>query len=140
MLDRRQHTRPHTWGSVCGVVDRLGITYRQIDYWVRQGYIDIGGSGNGSGSRRMFTRDDLDRLAVIATLSRVVGQGIDGTLIEAAWRAFEVSPPRYWSTAFVHRDRDGVWYVRDRMCPELAPAAIAIDVIAAMRSLDRAMP
>lgn len=44
----------------------VGISYRQLDYWVRQGI--IGGGQNccpGSGNRRHWTDEDVQRLRAI---------------------------------------------------------------------------
>lgn len=36
-----------------------GATYRQIDYWLRQGYITIEDAPSGSGNHRHFTRQEV---------------------------------------------------------------------------------
>lgn len=53
--------------QVCKVV---GITYRQLDYWARTGLLtpSLSGEGAGSGSRRLYSYQDLVRLKVIKQL------------------------------------------------------------------------
>lgn len=45
-----------------------GVTYRQLDYWLRQGYVVIGAPAHGCGSRRKFATDE------VAALVRCVGR------------------------------------------------------------------
>lgn len=42
-----------------------GITYRQLDYWTRHGYIVPYTEANGSGTRRRFDSMDVERLIEI---------------------------------------------------------------------------
>lgn len=46
-----------------------GITYRQLDYWIRTGVITPQVTADGSGSRRRFSILDLRALAAIKTAS-----------------------------------------------------------------------
>lgn len=49
--------------------DVVGITYRQLDYWARTGLITPSlVRATGSGSRRLYSYDDLVRLKVIKRL------------------------------------------------------------------------
>ena len=49
--------------------DVVGITYRQLDYWARTGLIAPSlVEATGSGSRRLYSYDDLVRLKVIKRL------------------------------------------------------------------------
>lgn len=45
-----------------------GITYRQIDYWIKQGYFAPDKQADGSGTRRKFNEDDL----LILTLAKAL--------------------------------------------------------------------
>jgi hypothetical protein len=51
--------------------DLVGVTYRQADYWTRQGYLLIA-SGAGSGNPRRFT---LTEVRVADALRQVLGAG-----------------------------------------------------------------
>lgn len=50
----------------------LGITYRQLDYWVRQGYLKPRGGHPGTGFSRAFS-DEERRIAV--AMARCVRAG-----------------------------------------------------------------
>ncbi len=52
---------------VCKIV---GITYRQLDYWARTGLLtpSMSPEGTGSGTRRLYSYQDIVRLRVIKQL------------------------------------------------------------------------
>jgi len=67
------------------VAEYAGITYRQLDHWLRRGYIPAPGTTSGetgSGNRRRWTQAEADRVALMASL---VGEGL--TVPAAAARA-----------------------------------------------------
>lgn len=45
--------------------DMTGATYRQIDYWCRQGWVEGQEEGPGSGIPRAFTQAQVDRIREI---------------------------------------------------------------------------
>lgn len=48
-----------------------GISYRQLDYWVRKGWVTPSiDPGRGKASRRLFAVDDVVRLGVLCHLGR----------------------------------------------------------------------
>lgn len=48
-----------------------GITYRQLDYWARQGWLQPSvDRGRGRSARRVYSEDDVIRLAALAHLGR----------------------------------------------------------------------
>lgn len=49
-----------------------GITYRQLDYWIRTGLFSPQVEASGSGSRRRFSPADLRALAAISEASDVL--------------------------------------------------------------------
>lgn len=49
----------YTTPEVCEIV---GVSYRMLDYWCRQGHVTIDGDARGSGSRRRFTPDEVAAL------------------------------------------------------------------------------
>lgn len=51
------------------VCDLLGISYRQLDYLTRTGAVTGPDMNKGSGSRRTFTPDQVQRLAVARRLA-----------------------------------------------------------------------
>lgn len=51
---------------------QAGITYRQLDHWIRKGYLP--GSAPGSGVSRTFSMEERD---YIIRLARLVKAGID---------------------------------------------------------------
>jgi predicted site-specific integrase-resolvase len=48
--------------------DRAGITYRQLDWWCRQGYVHA--PSGGSGYRRTIPGPEVDVLLLMARMSR----------------------------------------------------------------------
>jgi len=44
------------------------ITYRQLDYWIRIGAINIAHDGNGSGNHRRFTVEETTAIAALVDL------------------------------------------------------------------------
>jgi DNA-binding transcriptional MerR regulator len=51
--------------------DLSGVTYRQLDYWVRKGWVTPSlDPGHGKSSRRLFDIDDVVRLGVLCHLGR----------------------------------------------------------------------
>jgi DNA-binding transcriptional MerR regulator len=48
----------HTPNGAVEVAKRVGISYRQMDYWLRTGVITIESDSSGSGSRRVFTPEE----------------------------------------------------------------------------------
>jgi predicted site-specific integrase-resolvase len=48
--------------------DRAGITYRQLDWWCRQGYVHA--PSGGSGYRRTIPGVEVDVLLLMARMSR----------------------------------------------------------------------
>lgn len=63
--------RSHPMGTPAVCV-RTGLTYRQIDWWIRAGIIKPEhGDAIGSGARRYWTADEVDRLHRIARVLRL---------------------------------------------------------------------
>lgn len=61
--------------SALDVCERAGITYRQLDYWIRTGAITPTQKANGSGTQRRFTEGDARAVRLAATL-RALGAPI----------------------------------------------------------------
>ena len=65
---------------------RAGLTYRMIDYWARCGAIEpSGGVAAGSGTRRVWTTFDVDRLVVLGRLRGLLGD-LTLDLVRTVWR------------------------------------------------------
>lgn len=54
-------------------MEALGITYRQLDYWVRQGYLQTTEPPQGSGHRRTFPPSEI---AVVKAMAAYTAAGI----------------------------------------------------------------
>jgi DNA-binding transcriptional MerR regulator len=81
--------------DVYDITHRLGITYRQLDYWSRQGWLRPATPANGSGTRREWTNDEL---AVAARMAKLVNAGLPPNIAaDAARKGDEV-----WLTPDVH--------------------------------------
>ncbi len=66
--------------QVCRIV---GITYRQLDYWARTGFmVPSLQRARGSGSQRLYSFDDLVQLKVI---KRLIDAGMDVKRIRQAF-------------------------------------------------------
>lgn len=66
--------------QVCGIV---GITYRQLDYWARTGFIVPSlQRARGSGSQRLYSFADLVQLKVV---KRLIDAGMDVKRIRRAF-------------------------------------------------------
>lgn len=62
-----------------------GITYRQLDYWIRRGLIEpIGDAQPGSGVGRQFDIDEVFTLTIVADLVRL-GANLDSATRVAGW-------------------------------------------------------
>ena len=59
-------------------VSRLtGATYRMLDHWARQGYIPGQCEPLGSGHRRTWTGDQLDRVRLLMMASEIKNAPLD---------------------------------------------------------------
>lgn len=65
MTDDDTYTAPE-------VLRLTGLTYRQLDYWIRSGYIAPSQRDVGSGGRRRFTRDEVAAIIYVADHVRYV--------------------------------------------------------------------
>lgn len=63
-----------------------GVSYRQLDYWVRQGLITPTVDSHGSGSRRAWDPELIPRVKLLGTVSRLLN---DTMLFEKVVNAYE---------------------------------------------------
>lgn len=64
--------------NICGergygakeVMQLTGVTYRQLDYWSRRGFLGLVTGGGGSGRRRQWTHDQVVNVAKLIGASR----------------------------------------------------------------------
>ncbi len=67
-----------------------GLSYRQLDYWARQGYLHPERDGDGSGHARQWSPEEL---AVAETMARLVAAGIPpATAVRVARGETEIGP------------------------------------------------
>lgn len=69
MTDLQVLTRRRTY-STTEVAEMVGLSYRMLDYWVRQGYISISAKSRGSGHHRQWTHDEVEALVSVVTRYR----------------------------------------------------------------------
>lgn len=50
----------------------IGLTYRQVDYWCRRGYLRPSGDGDGSGNPRWWSPDEI---AVALRMADLIAEG-----------------------------------------------------------------
>jgi predicted site-specific integrase-resolvase len=58
--------------SAAEVCAKVGVSYRQLDYWLRAGLVP-GDNAHGSGSARRFTEEDV---AYITTFTHMIRAGL----------------------------------------------------------------
>lgn len=63
----------HTSAEVCRLV---GCTYRQLDYWIRAGYVTPRVPACGSGSTRLFDDAGLERVAELKRVADAMRRGL----------------------------------------------------------------
>jgi DNA-binding transcriptional MerR regulator len=63
------------------VAERCRVSYRQLDYWVRAGYLPIASTNPGSGVKRLWSFDEVLAAEVFAALMHV---GVDPHAIAEA--------------------------------------------------------
>lgn len=108
--------------EVCRLAD---VSYRQLDYWCRCGYLvplPASTSSRGSGHPRRWTGQETAVVAVLAAVSGAVRIGKLGTLcaLLAEW------PTRAWGNTVLVVDRDGeVWTTDDEGIP---PVAVSVNL------------
>lgn len=51
------------------VCERVGVTYRQLDYWCRVGLVAPTQPAHGQGSRRLFGPADVERVRRVAAIA-----------------------------------------------------------------------
>lgn len=67
------------------VARAAGITYRQLDYWLRRRVIKIDGLPQGSGMDRRFTREQADLICQVAQTYRQATDVIDSFRCGLLW-------------------------------------------------------
>jgi hypothetical protein len=84
-----------------------GVTFRQLDYWVRTGAVVPERGAVGSGTRRVWSDLDVDRLLVLARLSGLLGDmPHDLCAVVWTWLGARDSWPQVLEAA---RDRHHRW-------------------------------
>lgn len=89
--------------QVCGIV---GITYRQLDYWARTGFmVPSLQKARGSGTQRLYSFADLVQLKVV---KRLIDAGMDVKRIRKAFSELSrQSSPWNWEDGQVTLVSDG---------------------------------
>jgi hypothetical protein len=118
-------TTAMTWQVV---EQRLKLTYRQVDYWIRTNAIDLEGAAQGSGSKRTFSEADVWRLQIIERLVDlpVMASGIPGELIRLLWQYLASPAALAATTSHVYitgNPRDG-WTVSTDLGPAVDAAVM----------------
>lgn len=72
--------------SAVQAAELAGVSYRQLDYWVRVGLIDVSQQAQGSGTRRGFDDRDLADLRLASLLMRVRQDTDWAGLVLEDWR------------------------------------------------------
>lgn len=108
VLDTETPVPPTEWIGALALADRLGLSYRQLDYACRM-VPELGSMetmAGGSGSRRAFTADTVLRLAVAGQLAAAVPMAPRGSHWIVAVRAVMAgqAPP---ARGFALMDPDG---------------------------------
>lgn len=72
------------------VCQMVGISYRQLDHWLRVGTITIDRALPGSGSPRRWTLEEVDRLREIVAIYREALDAIEAFRSGALWRSTDL--------------------------------------------------
>ncbi len=76
------------------VCDRIGVSYRVVDYWARKGVLCPSvTSAAGSGSQRLYSREDVRVAAVLVVLTRL---GLGTVALGVAATALRLVPRARW--------------------------------------------
>lgn len=59
-----------------------GATFRQLDFWARRGYLVPAVEAKGSGTKRRYTLDAINRARVMASFSRLFTSNPPSELLE----------------------------------------------------------
>jgi len=68
------------------VARMVGVSYRQLDYWIRVGTIDMPDGMPGSGRQRVWTPDDVARLRVIVAARNKALETMEAFFSGALWK------------------------------------------------------
>lgn len=68
------------------VVEIVGMTYRQLDYWLRTDKIKIANKADGSGSRRQFFQEDVVVLRVMKEIADLANHEVETGQVREAIR------------------------------------------------------
>lgn len=83
-----------SWWYSHQAADIANVSYRQLDYWVRCGALEVSRHAAGSGTQRRWSRSDVARLDVFGRLMVATGDvGLVGEAVRLAW-ADEPEPAR----------------------------------------------
>lgn len=83
---------------------RLGLTYRQVDYWTTRGWLrPVGGANPGSGNERRWPRTEL---RVAELMRRMAGVGIEPWAAAGPARELAGLPDSQWQPVRLGKD---VW-------------------------------
>lgn len=88
--------------STRAVADAVGISYRKVDYWIRQGALELVQDANGSGTRRRFAPSEVRIVRAVEALRRL-GMPIE----ECAQAVAELRwlPLDHWTGTWISRGR-----------------------------------
>ena len=67
-----RHPAPEGFLSSPEVCDLANISYRQLDWWARRGYISATADNHGSGQRRLWSTAEAAAVAVVAERVRAL--------------------------------------------------------------------
>lgn len=87
-------TAPDGWASSVDLMRLTGITYRQVDYWTRLGWLRPPEPTPGQGAQRYFPPAEIRVAAIMSALVRAgVEPGAAGMAARTAWGG------RWWRAA-----------------------------------------
>lgn len=67
------------------VCDEIGITYRVLDYWIRNEAVEPAVQSFGSGSPRLFSADDVNRLKFVSHFYHKMPRMFTIDLVRTIW-------------------------------------------------------
>lgn len=71
------------------LVSQTGATYRQIDHWSKGGILPFTETGVGSGYKRLFEEEIVDKVKLLVRVSEAFDGSIKARMLKWIYEAFD---------------------------------------------------
>lgn len=86
--------RPEDGLTTTEVALLVGVTYRQLDYWLRTGAIEISDPTPGTGFSRTWTEADIERLRCCVAVYQEATETIEAFRSGRLWKEHPCPSPK----------------------------------------------